>query len=294
MNEKLRKGLNILLAAVLLVSLCLLLRHMVQTRENERANEQAQQIAGLAEKETVPVQTEVPETEPETVPVPEETVPPETAPPETEPPKIWVPAPVEEADSYMEKLADTNLAALREENPDVVAWLLVPNTLINYPVVQGDDNQYYLEHSWQGKKNVSGSIFLEATNSADLKDFRSILYGHSMADSTMFGSLHRYSQQQYWEDYPYIYLVTEEGVLRYEIYSGYKAEIDSNTYALHLDREADQKAFIQITLDRSEIDTGIQPAHTDRILTLSTCVGNAYYRRVVHARLAMIEVAAEQ
>jgi len=70
--------------------------------------------------------------------------------------------------------------------------------------------------------------------------------------------------------------------------------VNSNTYALHLDREADQKAFIQVTLDQSEIDTGIQPAHTDRILTLSTCVGNAFHRRVVHARLPMIEVVAEQ
>lgn len=280
---------NLLLTAVLLVSMGLLLRHVIQTRESERANEQAQQLAGLAQQETVPEQTADPEPEPETVPVPVETVP-----PETEPPKIWVPAPVEEEDQHMEKLASTNLAALREENPDVVAWLFIPNTLIHYPVVQGDDNQYYLEHTWQGMKSVSGSIFLEASNSADLKDFRSILYGHNMADSTMFGSLHRYSQLGYWKNYPYVYLVTDEGVLRYEIYSSYKAEVTSNTYALHLDREADQKAFIQVTLDQSELDTGIQPAYTDRILTLSTCVGSAAYRRVVHARLPMIEVAAEE
>lgn len=280
---------NLLLTAVLLVSMGLLLRHVIQTRESERANEQAQQLAGLVQQETVPTQTVAPEPESETVPIPVE-----TALPETEPPKVWIPAPVEEEDQHMEKLAATNLAALREKNPDVVAWVFIPNTAINYPVAQGDDNQYYLEHTWQGKKSVSGSIFLEATNSADLKDFRSILYGHNMADTTMFGSLHRYARLDYWKIYPYVYLVTDEGVLRYEIYSSYKAEVSSNTYALHLDREADQKAFIQVTLDQSELDTGIQPPHTDRILTLSTCVNHADYRRVIHARLPMIEVAAEE
>ena len=201
---------------------------------------------------------------------------------------MWVPAAVEE-DEYMKNLAGTDLDALRAVNPDVVGWIFLPNSQVNYPIVQGEDNQYYLEHTWDNQKNSAGSIFLEASNSADLTDCRSILYGHNMANMSMFAILHNYASLYYVRTFPYVYLVTDEGVLRYEIYSSYKADVDSKTYALNLDRRI-MKSFIQMTLDESELDLGIIPADTDRILTLSTCTGNYDNRRVVHARLAMEEV----
>lgn len=281
MTEKMRKILMVLLLAVFVVSTILLIAHSFDTQTAEDSYEQAQQIAGLVQ-ESAPTE--------ETAP-PAATVAPadETVPAETEPQTIWVPAEVE-ADEYMKKLAETNLDALREVNPNVVGWIFIPNTSINYPIVQGEDNQHYLEHTWDNKKSVAGSIFLETTNTPDFSDFRSIVYGHNMADSSMFGSLYRYSSKTYWEAYPYIYLVTDEGVLRYEIYASYKAAVDSRTYALSLESEKVRTAFIQMTIEESELETDIVPAATDRILTLSTCMGNADYRRVVHGRLVMVEI----
>lgn len=290
MTEKMRKILTVLLAAVFVVSTALLIAHGFDTEAADESYLQAQQIAGLAgESDGAEKTVSMEETEPPILgPAPAD----KAAPLETAPRTMWVPAPVEE-DEFMKKLEGTNLDALREVNPNVVGWLFIPNTKINYPVVQGMDNQHYLEHTWNNKRNVAGSIFLEATNSRDFSDFRSIVYGHNMADSSMFGSLHRYSAIEYWKLYPYVYLITDEGILRYEIYSGYKAAVDSKTYILDLDGDRVKAAFIQMTLEESVLDTEIIPETTDRILTLSTCTGSSDYRWVIHARLVMEEVEIE-
>lgn len=279
MNRRMRKILTILLAAVFVVSTALFIARSMDSAKAEESHQSAEELAARpkepAKQESVPEETEpaVPEV--------------------TEPQTMWVPAPVE-PDEHMKKLADINLDALREVNPDVRGWIYLPNTLINYPIVQGEDNQHYLEFTWDNKKNFAGSIFLEATNAPDFSDFRSIVYGHNMANSTMFGSLHRYGSKDYWQQYPYVYLVTDEGVLRYDIYSCYKANIESATYVLELEEDGMKAAFIKLTKDESALETDITPAVTDRVLTLSTCVGNHNYRRVVHARLPMIEVEAEK
>ena len=232
MNGTMRKILTILLAAVFVVSTALFIARSMNSAKAEESYQSAEELAARpkepAKQESAPEETEpaVPEV--------------------TEPQTMWVPAPVE-PDEHMKKLADINLDALREVNPDVRGWIYLPNTLINYPIVQGEDNQHYLEFTWDNKKNVAGSIFLEATNAPDFSDFRSIVYGHNMANSTMFGSLHRYGSKDYWQQYPYAYLVTDEGVLRYEIYSSYKADVESGTYALNLIEEPYRAAFIRLT-----------------------------------------------
>ena len=285
MKHKLRKYLTAVMATVFLVSTALLIMSIADKEKAETSYQQAQQIAGLsgdaAAQPQLPPEQPTP-TAPETEPAEE------TVPVETEPRTMWVPAAVE-ADEHMRKLAETDLDALRQTNPDVVGWLFIPGSKVNYPIVQGDDNQYYLEHTWDNRKNNAGSIFLENTNAPDLTDHRSILYGHNMADMSMFAILHYYANIYYAQAYPYVYMVTDEGVLRYEIYSTYKAEVDSKTYALDLDARI-MASFIKMTLDESELDLGIVPAATDRILTLSTCTGSYETRRVVHARLVMEEV----
>ena len=281
MPEKLRKIIMILLAAVFAVSTALLIRHGFETATSTEANEAAAEIAAqprenLTAKEREPNR-----------PVPEETLPPEPVP--TQPQMEWAVAPVED-DEYMKMLKDINLEALREKNPAVVGWIFIPDCKINYPIVQGEDNHYYLKHTWDNRQSAAGAIFMESTNEADFSDPRTILYGHNMSNSSMFSSLTRYDTEKNWKKYPYVYLVTDEGVLRYEIYSSYKAEVESGTYALELEDERYRSAFINMTKEEARYETGITPAVTDRLLTLSTCVGDAYARRVVHARLPMIQV----
>lgn len=278
MADKYRKWITILLGAVFVVSTLLLIGRGFDMMKSADSSQAAEELAARP-REPQPAEQQNP-MEPE-IASPGETVP-------AEPPAVWVAAPVEE-DEHMKKLKEINLDALREKNPGVLGWVFIPNSRINYPIVQGEDNEHYLNHTWDNRRSIAGAIFMESTNTPDFSEFRTILYGHNMADSTMFGSLHRFEKQSYWAKNPYVYLVTDEGVFRYEIYSSYRADVESDTYVLNLTDEVRKAAFIKLTKDEALFDTGITPETTDRILTLSTCVGNASRRRVVHARLPMIQ-----
>lgn len=211
----------------------------------------------------------------------------------TQPQTTWIPAPIEDDDPNLEKMAEIDLAALREVNEDVVGWICIPDSKINYPLLQGEDNDYYLKHTWDHRSNSVGSIFLEHRNKADLTEFNTIVYGHNMNNGSMFAGLKRYAATGYWEEHPYVYVLTDAGVYRYEVFSSYKANVDSSTYGLSFNQQETKAEFLVNALENSKIDTGIAPELTDRILTLSTCSGAGYTTRwVVHARLRMIEVEA--
>jgi len=277
MQLKFRKILSLILAAVCLFSIAKVLIQWTQQSEGDDAYANAAIIAQSATKPTQPPEiTEPPATETATVP---------TAPPEP----VWIPAPVEEEDVHLTELASTDLNALRQVNPDVVGWIYIPNSQINYPLMQGEDNTFYLEHTWEGNVNPYGSIFLESRNSPGLTDFNTILYGHNMLNGSMFAGLSNYAYQWHWEWNRYVYIVTDAGVFRYEIFSSYFADVESATYGLSFHQLETRKNFIAHALENSQIDTGIIPEPTDRIITLSTCTGMGYEsRRVVHAYLKMI------
>lgn len=282
MRNSIRKIVALLLAALCLISVGKVLSQWAAQGEGDDSYRNAAMIAqsATAAPTAAPSETEpAAETQPATEPMELPTEPPEP---------VWIPAPVEE-DSNFAYLSTIDLAALRAVNPDVVGWIHIPNTQVNYPLMQGEDNQFYLEHTWEGSENPYGSIFLEWRNSPDLTDFNTILYGHNMSNGSMFGDLSRFEYQWFWQWNRYIYLVTDEGILRYEIFACYPADVQSDTYRIRFSGLEDREAFLAMALENSQIDTGITPAPTDRIITLSTCTGLGYEsRRVIHAYLKMI------
>ena len=281
MKNRTRKAMSAVLLVVFLVSTGLLLRNFLGYGSGDSEYSDA---AALARTDSA---REEPATR-ETVAV---TVPPET--PE-EPVMVWVPAPLEEADPRIEKLEETDLAALRQVNEDVLGWIQIPGTKIDYPILQGEDNEYYLKRTWKGHRNPVGSIFLESRNSGGFTDWNTIVYGHNMSDGSMFAALHKFRKEDFWEKHPYVYIVTDAGVLRYEIFSSYTAKVESKTYGLSFNQTKTREEFLAMALENSQIDTGIRPELTDLILTLSTCGGGEESRRVVHARLPMVQVALEE
>lgn len=216
----------------------------------------------------------------------------ETAPPaETEEAveEIWVPEEIT-GDEHMEALREIDIAALQDVNPDVIGWIRIPDSNIDYPLVRGTDNDYYLKHTWDGIKNSVGSIFMEHRNSAEFTDYNTILYGHNMNDGSMFANIRRYNTQWYWERHPYVYIATEDGVFRYEVFSSYESSIEGPAYGLSFHQEKTKANFLISALEKTVADLGIRPAMTDRILTLSTCSGMGYSNRwVLHARLKMVQ-----
>ena len=275
MKSAVKKIFSLVLAAMCLISAGKVLIQWSTQDEGDASYKNAAIIAQSAT--TQPTEfTEPPATEPDTEP---------TAPPEP----VWVPAPVEEEDAHLTNLASIDLTALRETNPDVVGWICIPNSKINYPLMQGEDNTFYLEHTWEGNLNPYGSIYLESRNSPDMTDFNTIIYGHNMLNGSMFAGLSNYAYQWHWEWNRYVYIVTDAGVFRYDIFSSYAADVESPAYGLSFHQTETRVKFIAHALENSQIDTGITPAVTDRIITLSTCTGMGYEsRRVVHAYLKMI------
>lgn len=162
--------------------------------------------------------------------------------------------------------------ALREINPDCMAWIQVPGTKISYPVVQGDDNSYYLKHLLTGEWNGAGCVFLDCRVSGDLGDRHSILYGHRMSDGTMFTDILRYEDQDYYEAHPTAYLMTPEGNYLIRFFSGYVVPADDEqAWTVDFDSDTAYELWLEGVGSKSCFVSGVTPEATDRVLTLSTC-----------------------
>ena len=161
--------------------------------------------------------------------------------------------------------------ALSEINPDIVAWIYIEGTEINYPVVQGADNQYYLKHLFNGKWNSSGCIFLDSRNTPDFSDRHSIIYGHHMKNGTMFSGLTEYKKQEFYDAHPTVLLLTPEKNIRIEIFAGYVAGVSDKAWEIALGSDEEFGDWLEAAEERSCFESEIAPAVTNRVITLSTC-----------------------
>lgn len=180
-----------------------------------------------------------------------------------------------------EGLLHLDLPAMREVSPDALGWITIPDSVISYPLVQGEDNQYYLNHTWDGQRSSVGAIFLEETSSPDLSDFHTLIYGHRMGNGSMFNSLHDFQDQGYYDSHPYVYLAAEDGLRRYAVFAAYEASVDSLTYQIGFPDDESRETFLTHCLDSNVITTGLTPTAEDQILTLSTCTGRGHATRWV-------------
>ncbi len=162
--------------------------------------------------------------------------------------------------------------ALRRVNPDVSGWLYCEGTAINYPVLQGRDDDAYLHHSYDGSYNAAGSLFVEAENRPGFADANTIIYGHNMKNGTMFAELPRWAEQEFYEAHPVFWLLTPEQDYRVELFSGYVASADSGTYTVFTGWGPQLKDYLQDAAGRSDFRSGVVPESGDRCVMLSTCV----------------------
>ena len=163
-----------------------------------------------------------------------------------------------------------NFAALREINPDIVAWICIEGTEINYPAVQSEDNSFYLKHLFDGEWNGAGCIFLDYQNDASFSDRHSILYGHHMNNGTMFTDLEKYKEQEFFDEHPFGLLITPEKNYKIEFFSGYVVAANENAWKVDF-TETEFETWLQSAVDRSCFSSEIIPRTSDHILTLSTC-----------------------
>lgn len=160
---------------------------------------------------------------------------------------------------------------------DIYAWIYIPNTNVDYPVLQHPtDNTYYLEYNLDGSKGYPGCIYTENYNNKEFTDKHTVIYGHNMRDGTMFSDLHMYEDEEFFNNNPYVYIYTEDNVFVYQIYAAYES---GNTHLLlGYDYSTDEKYLnylnyiLEFGKQKGYTNSDIVFEADDKILSLSTCV----------------------
>jgi len=213
----------------------------------------------------------------------------ETAEPEQAAARAETAAPALAAAPTARPFASARVASLQKENRDTVGWLDIPGTGIQYPIVQGADNEYYMTRTFQKKKNASGAIFVDCWNAPDFSDFNTVIYGHNMKDGSMFAGLREYRRQAFLDAHPYVEITLLNSKLRYRVFAAYtsQGEAGADFRGQTCNTETQRAEFIRAARKRSaEVDSSQAVSRHDRLLTLVTCTGGTYeWYWVVHAVL---------
>ena len=169
---------------------------------------------------------------------------------------------------------EVDFKALREKNPDTVGWLYVGSCGISYPIVQGEDNDYYMNHTFEGTVNSSGAIIMDYRDDKYLKDWNTFIYGHNMKNGSMFGSLKKLlNDETLYDSDPYIYVYLPGYIYRYKIFSYYKDKPDSKMYWT-ADTLQEYRQYIRDALSLSVRDLGVETSEENNMVTLVTCSGS--------------------
>ncbi|MDO5406449.1 MAG: class B sortase [Eubacteriales bacterium] len=183
-----------------------------------------------------------------------------------------------------------DFSVLEQENPDIYAWIQIPGTEVDYPVLQhAADDGYYLKHTAFHRRSAAGSIYTERANARDFSDYNTVLYGHNMADGSMFGGLKKYLDADYMKAHRDITLYTRDRVLRYRVFAAVTYDNRHLLESFQFDDRLQYQAFMDSLEDRrslfSYLDASVPVTAEDRIITLSTCNGNDNQRLLVVAVL---------
>ncbi len=181
---------------------------------------------------------------------------------------------------------------LLEANPDVVGWIYCEDTIINYPVLQGEDNSYYLHHTLDGTYVRTGSIFADGNNRRDFQDANTIIYGHHTKDVFMFATLDYWAEQKYYEEHPVIWLLTPTQDYKIVLFSGYHTSAYSDTYQIFSEPGEAFAEYLAACREQSDFQADVELDENAKYVLLSTC---AYVftdaRYVLHGMLVPVEKA---
>ena len=171
-----------------------------------------------------------------------------------------------------------DFASLKETNPDIYAWIEIPDTNVNYPIVQSaDDDSYYLNHTIDGQEGYPGSIYTEKVNAKDFSDFNTVIYGHDMKDGSMFKDLHKFEDADFFEQHDTVTIYTENECKTYRIFAAVVYDDRHLMYSFDNNNISDRKAFLESLSEsrslKNQFRSGVEVDENSHIITLSTCIG---------------------
>ncbi len=185
---------------------------------------------------------------------------------------------------------------LRKKNEDVIGWIYCEDTVIDYPVLRGEDNDYYLHHTYDGKKSISGSIFVDTTNRPGFVDSNTVIYGHHMKNKSMFATISKWADQDYYEEHPVMWLLTPEQDYKIVLFSEYTTSAYSDTYLMYPGPCPEMNEYLKTAAKKSNFKSDAQSDEqldgNARYVLLSTCAyvfDNA--RDVLHGKLVPVKSA---
>ena len=190
-----------------------------------------------------------------------------------------------------------NFEELWETNPDVYAWIVIPGTDINYPILQHPtDDAYYLNHNLDGSSGRPACIYTESLNSKDFTDNNTVIYGHNMRNGTMFAQLHKFEDKDFFDEHREVIIYLPDKVLHYRIFAAHTYDDRHLLYSFDFSDKAVYGDYLESIFDiqdkNANIDTEMTVTEDDKIITLATCVYKQPSFRY-HVQAVLVEMSSQ-
>ena len=193
---------------------------------------------------------------------------------------------LEEPDDGIYEGCPVDFAGMWEVNEDVYAWITVPGTVIDYPILQhATDNTYYLNYNIDGSYGYPGCIYTENMNSKDFTDNNTVIYGHNMKNGTMFAGLHKFENADFFEENTEVFIYTPEKEYHYTIFAAYIYDDRHLLYSFDFANEEVYAVYLEDIRNMRSMNAlireDVEVTAEDKIITLVTCIGNQPSKRLL-------------
>lgn len=193
---------------------------------------------------------------------------------------------VVDTDTYT--VLNVDFENLQKTNNEIIGWVNLEGTNVNYPIVKGSDNDFYINHTFDKSYNSAGWIFADYRCKTDFSCKNTTIYGHNRRDSSMFASLNNILNEDWYSSNKNLTIATPEGNRIYQIFSVYKIKAESYYTTPDFSNDEEYLNFIESIKGRSIHDFEVTINNMDSIVTLSTCANDNNNRIVLHAKLLKI------
>ena len=190
---------------------------------------------------------------------------------------------VKHQETIEEVVFSVDFEKLKEINPETVAWIrFTEPSKISYPVVQTTDNDKYLKRTFEGKRNASGAIFMDASNANDFSDRNTFVYGHNMKNGSMFAQLRKYKDATFCQQNPYFYIYTPDGLeIKYEIFAVAIVEDTAMNYKKDFGSDQEYVEYLKQIKSTARYCTGAELDAGAQMVSLSTCTNVTETQRLL-------------
>ena len=185
-----------------------------------------------------------------------------------------------------------DFATLQAKNPEIIGWIRMPGTVIDYPVMQSGpktEENFYLSHDPDRKKYRPGSIYIQRCNATEFTDPNTVIYGHNMKSGAMFAALYKMRNATFFKEHEYLTIYTPGHILTYRVYAAFVYDDRHIINSFNFRDRSQFGIFLEETLNPSSIKRnvreGVEVTTNDRIITMSTCTTNPNKRYLVTAVL---------